>query len=122
MKKSDLKLGDIIERRNGSLEMYIPSTMNLSQGAFICKYGGYNQTSQITDDMKNIDNTPGWDIVNVRRPDWTPHLALNNWVDAPLIWKRTEPKKVTMKQICEAFNCDEVEIVGEKEIDQNVHE
>ena len=112
MKKSDLRTGDIIERRNGSIEMYITSTVNLAQGVFICKDGGFNKASEITDDMKGIYDAPGWDIVNVRRPDWTHHLALNNWSNAPLIWERTEPKKMTIAEISEALGY-EVEVIME---------
>ena len=117
MKRSDLRTGDIIERRNGILEMIVGNVNGLC--ACMSSDKGFNDYYGIENDLKYADYE--WGIVRVRRPNRSSQFAINNWITAPIIWERKVTKIVTMKQICEAFDCDEVEIVGAKEVDQNVH-
>lgn len=59
--KSDLKDGDFILKRNGSVEIAIPSV-----GVFVC-LDGYNLLTSLNDDLTSIYASE-FDIVEVRRP------------------------------------------------------
>lgn len=63
--KSDLKNGDVIVRRNGSVEIAI-----VDRNVFITKHG-WNKLADVNDDLTDIDSDFGdneWDIVKVYRP------------------------------------------------------
>jgi len=61
-KKSDLKNGDVIERRNGDIEIVIVET-----GTLVRKEG-YNALRSLTNDLKDNDGVSDWDVISVRRP------------------------------------------------------
>lgn len=61
--KEDLKTGDVVLRRNGSVEIVC-----LETGSFILK-DGFNYLSEINEDLKDTDKLDrDWDIIAVRRP------------------------------------------------------
>ena len=122
MKKSDLRTGDIIERRNGRIEMVVGNVHGLC--AFISRDDGYNHFKDIGEDLyfnKQYPDSGEWDVIKVRRPNAEWQFKTSKWEEAPVIWELKRIRRVTMKQICEAFDCEGVEILGEKEIAQNVY-
>lgn len=114
MTRDDLKPGYVVRTRDGkfllvaetSFEKYL---MDMRIGAFPLKYW--------LPDMRKfspfIDGRNPCDIMEVYGLPYSPSDVLTVRIDTrELLWKRSEPKKMTMEEICEALGYD-VEIVKE---------
>lgn len=108
MKKSDLREHDILLLRDGTMEMVINSCdgMVIHIGdLFWGTFGDYNEdlTSKTISD---------WDVIEVKRHVVCYTYIRKFWDHAPTIWRRKEPKKMTISEICDAIGY-EVEIIQE---------
>lgn len=99
MKKSDLKVNDIVLTRNGH-----QFTIHEFDGE-LCMIGDeFELVSRYTEDldMDNFDTFPslrGLDIVEIRRPEKPSELIRNWWHKAPVIWQRDGVDIECIKQI-----------------------
>lgn len=107
--KSDLKSGDVVLRRDGSVEIVC-----LETGTLI-RRDGYNTLSELTDDLKYIyyeyDNCD--DIIAVRRPKQPHHCQFCAFEEklGELVYEREdEPEEMTLDEICKALG-KEIKIV-----------
>ena len=103
--KSDLKDGDFVLRRNGDIEIALPSL-----GAFVSDRG-YMDFDSVADDLSHFDGLSpvsedeDWDIIEVRRPSEVHHCQFdcfqNGWGE--VVYERSEVVEMTMEEICEAL-------------------
>lgn len=105
--KADLKTGDVVKRRDGSIEI-----VNRELEMLICK-SGWNNLDNIKEDL-TYGNFPSGDIVAVRRPRQKSHCNFgafaNNW--GTLVYEREDPVEMTLAEICKALG-KEIKIVKE---------
>lgn len=107
MKKSDLKVGYVVKLRKGALCMVLPNANDE-----MCLSGDHDwfPVSELRDDLTN-KYTDTTDVVEVYG-----RCAANKYAHdlsthrRDLLWERKEPKKMTVKEICDALGY-EVEIV-----------
>ncbi len=94
--KADLKTGDVIQRRNGRVEI-----VNRELGMFICQ-DGWNDLVHIKEDLTTTCLNNGYDIVAVRRPKDKADCRFSafkmNWGD--LVYKREDPVEMTLSEVC----------------------
>ena len=97
--KSDLKDGDFVLRRNGQVEIALPSF-----GAFT-NSKGFMPIEDTDEDFTDKYEDEDWDIVEVRRPnevaDCQFRIFKNNWGE--VIYKREDPEEMTIDEICKAL-------------------
>lgn len=97
--KSDLKDGDFVLRRNGDIEIALPSL-----GAFT-NSKGFMPIEDTDEDFTDKYEDEDWDIVEVRRPnevaDCQFRIFKNNWGE--VIYKREDPEEMTIDEICKAL-------------------
>ena len=86
MKKSDLKTGMLVMRREGAIQLLVKKT-------FIVKTGGFNLLSSIDDDLSNVFGDGG-DIIKVSKVLNGYSLGHDQWtesmIDNNLLWKEIE--------------------------------
>ncbi len=103
--KANLKTGDVIQRRNGKVEI-----VNLELGMLILK-AGWNNLDEITEDLTD-KNGEEYDIVAVRRPivkgDCQFDAFTYKW--GYLVYERTEPIEMTLAEVCKLLG-KEIKIV-----------
>ena len=103
MKKSDLKVGMVVERRNGEkmLVMETPSVGKfLSNNNSWCRFSAYTETLEYRDLSKSFD------IVKVYK-GVKYGFSLNHLIDyaEDVVWEREKPKtELTLEQIAKKFN------------------
>ena len=97
--KSDLKDGDMILRRNGVVEVAIPSI-----NVFI-SLEGYMRLDGINEDFSDNNKDEEWDIVVVRRPTQPYECQFSCFESelGELEYKREEITEMTLEEICEAL-------------------
>jgi hypothetical protein len=110
MKKSDLKSGMIIERRNGDKGMVL---LNTSKGDIIGGGGGsgyktWGGLDNYNDDLTyNSCGIHGYDIVKIYDADCNMGFGSFGTDYLNLIWTRpVEPIELTMEQIADKFNIE----------------
>ena len=110
--KSDLKNGDIILRRNGSVEIVLFDTNTLiSQG------GRFNYLKNISSALNDIRGCD-YDIIAVRRPKLLSDCSFNAFRRylGELVYERKKPEVVveemTLSEICKALGKD-IKIIKE---------
>ena len=118
--KSDLKDGDFVLRRNGDIEIALPSL-----GAFVSDRG-YMDFDSVADDLSHFDGSSpvsedeDWDIIEVRRPSKVHHCQFdcfqNGWGE--VVYERSEVVEMTMEEICEALG-KKIKIVGKIKTNKN---
>lgn len=104
--KADLKNGDIIKRRDNSVEIFIPD-LNVCVG----EHGDYSEIKCINDDLKSTCST-NRDIVAVRRINCNygnPFMAFK-YGYGELIYERKEVEEMTLEEVCKALG-KEIKIV-----------
>lgn len=119
--KSDLKTGDIVLKRNGSVEIVI---LEISGGTLI-NQTGYNMLSYINEDLTSSLGDDCFDIMYVRRPvimgDCQFVCFENGYGE--LVYdriaiereaKKNQVEEMTMEQICQALGKN-IKIVKDKE-------
>ena len=101
--KHDLKEFDIVEFRNGSKTCVVNDFVfgQLSIGGF----SAVTWLDDLTDNGTDI-----YDIMKVYRPTDSLPLDKSKWKDLPLIYERTEVKKMTVEEISKALGY-EVKVV-----------
>jgi hypothetical protein len=103
--KADLKTGDVILRRNGSVEI-----VNRELEMFIRKKY-YGDLDKIKDNLTSY-STPELDIIAVRRPvdkaDCCFDAFKNNW--GTLVYERKEPEEMTLAEVCKLLG-KEIKII-----------
>lgn len=109
--KKDLKTGDIIVRRNDSIEV-----VNVELGGTLVKDGGYNELSSLKDDLTE-SLCEDYDVMEVYRPKELYHFNFYGYEYGELMFDRygelmfdresdvLEPLKITMREIEEKFGC-----------------
>ena len=103
MKKSDLKVGMVVERKNGEkmLVMETPSVGKfLSNNNSWCRFSAYTETLEYRDLSKSFD------IVKVYK-GVKYGFSLNHLIDyaEDVVWEREKPKtELTLEQIAKKFN------------------
>ena len=109
MRKEDLKVNDIVKIRDGTMYM-VHAFMDKKVLVTAIGWNSFDcyANSLLERDRRYTD----FDIVEVRRPEKEYQLCHYNWEDAPIIWKRTLSKKMTLSEISKALGY-EVEIVDE---------
>ena len=97
--KSDLKDGDMILRRNGVVEVAIPSI-----NVFI-SLESYMRLDGINEDFSDDNKDEEWDIVAVRRPTQPYECQFSCFESelGELKYKREEITEMTLEEICEAL-------------------
>lgn len=116
--KDDLKTGDFIIRKNGSVELFL-----LEQGVFVVKIGGYNVIEHINEDLTYY--TSGWnnncskyDIVKVYRPTTKFQYSFTFFDEGELVFDRDRdcPKEtiMTISEVEEKLGVKNLKIVKEK--------
>lgn len=112
MTKADLKPGYVVRNRYGDLYMVLP----VKNGQLaIVRSVSWDFVSIYRDDLTSGAGYTSLDIMEVYGFANTSVMALNldpELSDRPLLWKRSEPKKMTMEEVCKALGYD-VEIVKE---------
>jgi hypothetical protein len=119
--KADLKPGYVVELRNEEFRIIMEVGR---QGAYIATDGKHkwNYTSAWNDDFNKIFNerdrssNRDEDIVRiygfVKTPEFYSYVGDISSAFRPLLWQRSEPKKMTVSEISKALGY-EVEIVAE---------
>ena len=98
MKKSDLRLCDIVEYRNGEKRMV--GKVDGEGRILFSRSEGWDNLSHYQEDLMCIfDDIPGLDIMKVYRPTTGYNLA--RWDAAPCIWER--PRKTNGEKFKEVF-------------------
>lgn len=106
MKKSDLREHDVLVMRDGTMEMVITSNdgkiLHIGD-LFWGTLGDYNEdlTSKSVSD---------WDVIEVKQHTKYHTYIREFWAHAQTIWKRKEPRKMTINDICEVLGY-EMEVV-----------
>jgi hypothetical protein len=102
--KKDLKNGDVIKRRCGSVEIVCIDT-----GTIITK-NGWNDLKDINDDLTYKPDTDwdGNDIVAVRRPNEPMHCNFDAFDRkyGTLVYERKEVEEMTLEEVCKALGKD----------------
>lgn len=99
MTKDDLKVGYVVERRDGALKMVMPT----SDGTVFYGDGTYHREDAFNSDMINIYGTYKFDIVRVwgYTSDLSDTLIVTT-KNRPLLWERKEePIEITMQEIAD---------------------
>lgn len=112
MTKNDLKPGYVIRNRYGDEYMVLP--VKDGSLAFV-RSGSWDPVANYNDNLTNRVGYTGLDVMEVYGFASTVLMALDPdpvLSGRPLLWKRSEPKKMTMEEICQALGYD-VEIVKE---------
>ena len=107
--KADLKNGDVIKRRDGSVQIVC-----LDVGTCICQTGNhYDRLIDLNDDLTHVDNRDG-DIIAVRRPLKPLHCCFDAFaLDlGELVYERKEVEEMTLAEVCAALG-KEIKIVKE---------
>lgn len=112
--KADLKTGDVILKRNGSVEI-----VNRDLEMLICQNGGWNNLDDIQEDltyrspMGAEEDDEDCDIIQVRRPQTKRDCCFNalkyKWGE--LVYKREEPEEMTLEQVCKLLG-KKIKIIG----------
>ena len=109
--KADLKSGDVILRRDGSVEIVC-----LETGALI-RRDGFNILDELTDDLlSTFNDDDSDDIIAVRRPKQPYHCQFCAFDEGlgELVYERgDEPEEMTLDEICKALG-KEIKIVKER--------
>ena len=105
--KADLKTGDVILRRNGSVEI-----VNRELGMLIRKHG-WNDLDAIREDLTDTTDSR-YDIVAVKRPTEKGECQFcvfeQEW--GTLVYERPEVEEMTLAEVCKALG-REIKIVKE---------
>ena len=112
MTKADLKPGYVVRNRYG--DEYIVLPVKDGRLAFV-RSGSWDPVANYNNDLTSQAGYTGLDIMEVYDFANTVVMALDpdpELSGRSLLWKRSEPKKMTVKEICEALGYD-VEIVKE---------
>ena len=107
--KEDLKTGDVVLRRNGSVEIVC-----LETGALI-RRDGFNILDELTDDLlSTFNDDDSDDIIAVRRPKQPYHCQFCAFDKelGELVYERKEPEEMTLEEVCKALG-KEIKIVKE---------
>lgn len=103
--KADLKTGDVIKRRNGSVEI-----VNYELKTFICKRG-WNDLDDIREDLTDKDCSH-YDIIAVRRPRKKGDCQFDAFgcQHGTLVYERKEVEEMTLAEVCRLLG-KEIKIV-----------
>lgn len=114
MTRDDLKPGYVVKARNGKLLLVAEGTFGMCLvDRHLCAYSARYWMPDLRQCSPFIDSRNPFDIMEVYGLSATPSEVLCVCTDSrELLWKRSEPKKITVKEICEALGYD-VEIVKE---------
>ena len=106
--KADLKSGDVVLRRNGSVEIVC-----LETGSLISK-DGFNRLSEINEDLTSGLSFADWDIIAGRRPKKPHECQFRAFASeyGELIYERKETEEMTLEEVCKALG-KEIKIVKE---------
>ena len=108
--KADLKSGDVILRRDGSVEIVC-----LETGALI-RRDGFNILDELTDDLiSTFNDDDSDDVVAVRRPKQSYHCqfcAFDEGLGELVYERKDEPEEMTLEEVCKALG-REIKIVKE---------
>lgn len=112
MTRDDLKPGYVVKFRNGNYAMVLLfGTGNLC-AVTACRTW-MNIFGEIREDLTSKCGYDDCDITEVYGYDEYAYKSRDIDIEnRPLLWKRSEPKKMTVKEICETLGYD-VEIVKE---------
>ncbi len=108
--KKDLKNGDVIKRRNGSVEIVCVDTGTVITPRL------YNAMSDIADDLRHYitdgDGNSQFDIVAVRRPQEPCDCCFSAFDRGlgRLVYERKEVEEMTLEEVCKALG-KEIKIV-----------
>lgn len=106
--KADLKSGDVVLRRDGSVEIVC-----LETGALI-RRDGFNVLDELTDDLiSTFNDDDSDDIIAVRRPKQSYHCQFCAFDEGlgELVYERgDEPEEMTLEEICKALG-KEIKII-----------
>lgn len=107
--KADLKSGDVVLRRDGSVEIVCIET-----GSLIAK-DGFNLLSEVNKDLTDIGFERDFDIIAVRRPKRPADCQFCAFIErfGDLVYERKdEPEEMTFEEIFKALG-KEIKIVKE---------
>ena len=106
--KADLKTGDVIKRRNGSVEIII-----CELDVCICDKG-WDDLADIAEDLTCVCGDKRHDIVAVRRPKVNSDCKFSafSWECGTLVYERPIVEEMTLAEVCKALG-KEIKIVKE---------
>ena len=106
--KADLKTGDVVLRRDGSVEI-----VNRNLEMLICKTGGWNNLDDIREDLTYNNLFKSGDIIQVRRPQKKSDCCFGAFEGeyGTLVYKREEPEEMTLEQVCRLLG-KKIKIIG----------
>lgn len=102
MKRNDLKIGMVVEFRNGNKYLTYPSIE--SEGLILIRESGFIDLDNLDKDLKSIWESD-FDIIKVFDARSDLDLAFYNWDSMMLLWERDEPTEVTMEEIAKLKGC-----------------
>lgn len=115
MTKADLKPGYLVVRRDGERCIVMPTVDDLVLARDydpISKCNHYYRISEYTDDLRDEDNDTEFDAMEVYGVSRYDSQVFNNTtVDRDLLWKREEPKELTVDEISKLLGY-QVKVVG----------
>lgn len=109
MQKSDLKVGYVVKTRDGHLRMVMNTKCD---DICLVRKGGYTFLDGLTDDLTDDGGDKEFDVMEVYgfAPPFDSLAVKISTECRDLLWKRSEPKKMTVAEVCKALGYD-VEIV-----------
>lgn len=104
--KADLKTGDVIQRRDGRIEIVF-----LPHQTLICQTHGWNTLNDFREDLTSTYDK-NWDIIAVRRPLLQGHCQFDAFELklGTLIYERKEVEEMTLAEVCKLLG-KEIKIV-----------
>jgi hypothetical protein len=103
--KADLKTGDVVQRRNGSVEI-----VNCELKTLICKRG-WNDLDDTREDLTDKQHSD-YDIVAVRRPKEKGDCQFDAFgcKHGTLVYERKEVEEMTLAEVCKLLG-KEIKII-----------
>jgi len=101
--KDDLKIGYVVQLRNGEYEI----VMNSIDGVVLMNMGSYSYLDSYEKDLKCCGLLGKYDVIKVWGfvSDVRQSLFIGT-ISRDLLWERKEPKELTMQEIADKFGVD----------------
>ena len=101
--KDDLKIGYVVQLRNGDYEIVI----NSFKGVVFMNMGSYSYLNSYEKDLKCNGLLEKYDVIKVWgfANDVIQSLFIGT-ISRELLWERKEPKELTMQEIADKFGVD----------------
>ncbi len=108
--KDDLKTGDVVLRRGGTVNIYVETA---TENRFVSLLGYFRSFDYIRQDLTGVTNSE-LDIIAVRRPNDISDMSFDAFEKklGSLVYERDETVEMTLEEVCKALGKN-VKIVKE---------